>query len=196
MPRAGLDTAKVVACAAALADEVGATRLTMGLLAQRLGVRPPSLYKHVAGQEDLERRIAVLALDEATDAVGTAVQGRSGREALGAAMQAFRRFVVDHPGRYLVGFGLVPLGPDDPLAGARARQQEVLGAVLRAYDVDPQDAIHAQRAVRSLMHGFASIQAANGFQYDVDLDESYAWLVDVVDRALREAAPAGGSGTR
>ncbi|KOG50996.1 TetR family transcriptional regulator, partial [Streptomyces varsoviensis] len=65
----------MVAAAAALADEVGAANLTMGLLAERLGVRTPSLYKHVGGQEDLNRRVAALALSEAGDAVGGAVQG-------------------------------------------------------------------------------------------------------------------------
>lgn len=187
MPRAGLDTATVVAAGAALADEVGAADLTMGALAQRLGVRPPSLYKHVASQDDLERRIAALALDEITDAVGLAVQGLAGREALSAAMRTFRRQVVEHPGRYLVGFGLAPRTDDEPLARARVRQQEVVGAVLRAYAVPAQDVVHAQRAIRSVMHGFASIQAANGFQLGVDVDDSYAWLVDLLDRVLSEA---------
>ncbi|MGW0957453.1 TetR family transcriptional regulator, partial [Streptomyces sp. NPDC002545] len=37
----------MVAAGAALADEVGFANLTMGLLAERVGVRTPSLYKHV-----------------------------------------------------------------------------------------------------------------------------------------------------
>ena len=42
---------------------MGFANLTMGLLAERVGVRTPSLYKHVGGQEDLNRRIAALATD-------------------------------------------------------------------------------------------------------------------------------------
>ena len=53
MPRAGLGTAAVVAAGADLADEVGFAALTMGRLAERLGVRTPSLYKHVESQADL-----------------------------------------------------------------------------------------------------------------------------------------------
>ena len=41
-PRAGLDPAVVVASAAGLADDVGRTNVTMGLLGERLGVRAPS----------------------------------------------------------------------------------------------------------------------------------------------------------
>ncbi|MER7183451.1 TetR/AcrR family transcriptional regulator, partial [Streptomyces hyaluromycini] len=69
----------MVTAGAALADEVGFANLTMGLLAERVGVRTPSLYKHVGSQEDLNRRIAVRALSEAADAVGGAVQGHAGR---------------------------------------------------------------------------------------------------------------------
>ncbi|MET9189807.1 TetR family transcriptional regulator, partial [Streptomyces tendae] len=76
----------MVGAGAALADEVGLAGLTMGLLADRVGVRTPSLYKHVAGQDDLIRRIAALALDEAADAVGGAVQGRAGSDALAVLM--------------------------------------------------------------------------------------------------------------
>jgi AcrR family transcriptional regulator len=185
VPRAGLDPAAVVAAGAALADEVGAGRLTMGLLAERLRVRTPSLYKHVAGQEDLNRRIAALALSEAGDAVGAAVQGRAGRDALAAAARAFRTYVLDHPGRYAATIGMEPTGPDDPLAAGARRLLEPLLAVLRGYDLAEADETHALRMLRSLFHGFATLQSAGGFRWSTDVDESFAWLVDFVDRGLR-----------
>lgn len=122
MPRAGLDPTAVVAAGGALADEVGIANLTMGLLAERVGVRTPSLYKHVGGQKDLNRRIAVLALNEAADAVGDAVRGYAGRDALAAAARAFRTFVLSHPGRYAATVGVEPAAPDDPLVSAGRRQ--------------------------------------------------------------------------
>ena len=118
MPRAGLGTAAVVAAGADLADEIGFSGLTMGQLAERVGVRTPSLYKHVASQDDLHRRIAALALTEAADAIGAATQGRAGRDALRAAARALRDFVVAHPGRYAATIGLRPTGPDDPITAA------------------------------------------------------------------------------
>jgi AcrR family transcriptional regulator len=185
VPRAGLDPAAVVAAGAALADEVGFPGLTMGLLAERLGVRTPSLYKHVAGQDDLTRRIAMLAMQEAGDAVGTAIQGYSGRDALAAAARAFRSFVLAHPGRYAATIGIEPTGPGDPLIAAGDRLLESLRAVLRGYPVEPGDLDHALRALRSLFHGYASLQAANGFQWSADVDESFEWLIDLADRGLR-----------
>lgn len=185
MPRAGLDRATVVAAGAALADEVGLAQLTMGSLAERLGVRTPSLYKHVAGQDDLNRRIAVLALGQAADVIGGAIQGYAGRDALAAAARAFRAFVVEHPGRYAATIGVEPSGPDDPLAVEGQRSLDAFRAVLRGYDVAPADVDHALRMLRSLCHGFATLQASNGFQWSADIDESFEWLIAFADRGLR-----------
>ncbi|OSY48996.1 Tetracycline repressor protein class B from transposon Tn10 [Streptomyces fradiae ATCC 10745 = DSM 40063] len=185
MPRAGLDAAAVVAAGADLADEVGPARLTMGLLAERLGVRAPSLYKHVGGQEDLLRGIAALALGQAADAVGTAVQGLAGRDALAAALRAFRAFVVAHPGRYATTTGREPTGPEDPMALAGRRLLDVFRAVLRGYDVEEPKVDHALRALRSLCHGFAVLEAAGGFRWSTDIDESFEWLLAFADRGLR-----------
>ena len=190
MPRADLSPAAVVAAGAALADEVGFPELTMARLAERLGVRTPSLYKHVANQDDLHRRIAALALVEVADAVGVATQGRAGRDALRAAAHALRDFVVAHPGRYAATIGLSPTGPDDPLAVAAARGLEPFAAVLRGYDLAAQDLTHALRALRSAFHGFATLQADGGFQWSTDVDESFEWLIDVVDHGLRSATGA------
>lgn len=185
MPRAGLDAAAVVAAGAALADEVGLAKLTMGLLAERVGVRTPSLYKHVNGLEDVNRRIAVLALNEAADAVGGAIQGYAGRDALAAAARAFRAFVVAHPGRYAATIGVEPSGPDDPLAAASQRLLSAFTAVLRGYEVAESDVDHALRTLRSLCHGFATLQSANGFQWSADIDDSFEWLIAFADHGLR-----------
>jgi AcrR family transcriptional regulator len=175
----------VVAAGAALADEIGAARLTMGLLAGRLGVRTPSLYKHVAGQDDLNRRIAALALSEAADAVGGAVQGYAGRDALAAAARAFRAYVLAHPGRYAATIGVEPSGPDDPVAAAGRKLLDAFLAVLRGYAVAESDVDHALRTLRSLCHGFATLQSAGGFRWSADIDESFEWLIAFADRGLR-----------
>lgn len=185
MPRVGLDPAAVVAAAAGLADEVGLGNVTMGLLAERVGVRAPSLYKHVASQADLNRRIAVLALTELGDALRDALQGRSGRDALAAAAQTIRAYAVEHPGRYATTVRLDAGGPDDPVAAAETRVFESLMAVLAGYRIDPADTVHALRMMRSLFHGFATLEAAGGFQWDTDIDQSFEWLIDFVDHGLR-----------
>ena len=49
--------------------------------AQRLGVRPPSLYKHAAGFAELQHGVATLVITELDRSMPVAVQDLSGPEA-------------------------------------------------------------------------------------------------------------------
>ena len=181
MPRAGLDRAIVIAAAAEVADERGFGQLTMSLVAERLGVRTPSLYKHVDSLAELHHGLAALAMTELGDALRGATQGYAGRDALAAAARAMRSYLTSHPGRYAATVGVT----DPELDAAGARVLESFAAVLRGYRIDPAKQTHALRTLRSTLHGFATLQAAHGFQWDADTDESFEWLIDFLDRGLR-----------
>ena len=185
MPRAGLGTAEVVAAGAALADEIGFGNLTLALLAERLGVKPPALYKHVDGLADLHHRIAALAMAEFGEQVRDALQAKVAADAIGAVFTTMRRFVQRHPGRYTATVGAQFHGEDDPLYVAGLRVIESLRAVVSSYGVADADLDHAIRTLRCTLHGFAVLEAANAFQWDNDPDESFAWMTRFVDAGLR-----------
>jgi AcrR family transcriptional regulator len=192
MPRAGLAPASVTEAGAMLADEIGFAQLSMGLLAERLGVKTPSLYNHVDNLADLIHRIAVLAATELGDALRDAIQGRAGSDALIVAAQAMRAYVKEHPGRYAAGNAVQPAGPDDPLTTAITRLLGSLSAVLRGYQLDPAQEIHALRMLRSMLHGFATLEVEGGFRFDTDVDDSFTWMVDLIDHGLQSAQGSSG----
>jgi AcrR family transcriptional regulator len=184
VPRAGLSSKDVAVAAAGLADEIGFQAVTMGVVAERLGVRAPSLYKHVGGLEDLRHRVATLAMTEFGEVVGDAVQGKAGFDALSAALTAVRRYVTAHPGRYAATTGAEFTGPDDPLLAASTRVINSIAAVLRGYGIGEDEMDHAIRTVRCTIHGFAMLEASGGFQWDADPDQSFDWMIRFLDRAL------------
>lgn len=190
MPRVGLTTQDVATGAAGLADEIGYANLTMGLLADRLGVRSPSLYKHVDGLADLQHRVATLTMTELGEVIRDAVQGQAERDALAAMMIAMRAYVTAHPGRYAATVGAEFEGPDDPLLRASTRVIDSIAAVLAGYGIGAGEMTHAIRAIRSTMHGFAMLEVSRGFQWDADPDESFGWMISFIDRGLRSQAPA------
>jgi AcrR family transcriptional regulator len=196
VPRARLGPVSVTEAGAALADEIGFDQISMGQVAERLGIKTPSLYNHVANLADLVHRIAVLAATELGDALRDAIQGRAGRDALVAAASAMRAYVTLHPGRYAAGNHVRPRGPDDPLSPAINRMLAPLSAVLRGYELDPGQEIHALRLLRSWLHGFATLEVEGGFRFDTDIDESFLWSVSLMDRGLRSMVSPGGGGRR
>jgi AcrR family transcriptional regulator len=183
MPRAGLDADAVVDAAGRVADTDGLEALSLARVAAELGVRSPSLYAHVGGLGDLRRRLAIRGAKELAAAIQAAVAGRAGRDALRAAAGVYRRYALDHPGYY----SALQRPPDPGDAEWEAAAGSVVGvvvAVLRGYELEDDGAIHAARILRASLHGFVSLEAAGGFAIPLDLDESFARLVDVVDAGL------------
>ena len=183
MPRAGLDTAAVVTAAAELADADGLEAVTLARLAGRLGVRPPSLYAHIAGLEDLRRRLGARGAHELTAELQAAAAGRAGRDALTAVAAAYREYAKAHPGAY-AAVQRVPESSDAEAVSAAAQLVDVVLAVLRGYGLEADDAIHGARVIRAALHGFVTLESGDGFGIPLSLDTSYARLVAVIDRGL------------
>jgi AcrR family transcriptional regulator len=186
MPRMGLDAARVVDTAAAIADAEGLQAVTLARVAGELGVRAPSLYNHVDGLPGLLRAVALLAVRELTAALRDAAVGRSGEDALAATARAYRNYARAHPGRYAAT--VAAPAPDDAEHRAAAGETvEVVVAVLRGWDLDGDEAVHATRTFRSAIHGFVALEAAGGFGIPLDLDESFDRLVATLAAGLARA---------
>lgn len=177
MPRAGLDHDTVVAAAATIADAEGLDAVTLARVAAELGVKSPSLYNHVAGREGLLRGIALLGLSELAATLRDAAVGRSGDDALLAAAQAYREYVIAHPGRYAAGAITAPAPDDQPLQQAATTVLDLLTAILRSWNLSPDDTIHALRAIRASVHGFTTLETSGGFGLKQDTDESFHRLI-------------------
>jgi AcrR family transcriptional regulator len=189
MPRMGLDPARVVDTAAAIADADGLEAVTLARVAGELGVRTPSLYNHVDGRGDLLRAIALLGVRELTAALREAAVGRASADALTAAAHAYRAYARAHPGRCAATVA-APTARDDEHRAAAAEAVDVLLAVMRGWDLEGDDAIHAVRAFRSAVHCFVAIEASGGFGMAVDVDASFDRLVATLAWGLSERGPA------
>lgn len=156
-------------------DDHGLDGLTLAAVAQRTGVATPSLYKHVDSLGQLRTLLARRVIDDVTDRVAAAVMGRSGDDAVTALMHAYRGYVVDHPARY-AAMVADPLS-DPELADAGRRLLDILLAVMRGYGLEGSEAVHAVRCLRSMAHGFASIEVSGGFGLAEHVDETYHQLI-------------------
>ncbi|MBP2703138.1 WHG domain-containing protein [Microbispora sp. RL4-1S] len=181
MARAGLSRDAVVDLALRIADEEGPEAVTLSAVAGRAGVAPPSLYKHVRNLADLRVLLTDRVYGELSDGIAQAVLGRSRDDAVRAAMHAWRRYVLEHPGRYSAAIQ----APNPAVSGAGDRLVEIVLTVLKGYGLEGADAIHATRCIRSAAHGFAVLEAAGGFGLPEDVGVSYDRLIDMILTGLR-----------
>lgn len=174
---------RVVEVAAALVDKGGLDSLTLAAVAAELGVRTPSLYKHVDGLPALRRLLALRAKQELARVLGAAAVGRARGDALRAVALAYRDWAVEHPGMYTAAQA-APLPDDaDDVAASEAVVGVVFG-VLRGYDVDDDALVDATRTLRAGLHGFVALEAAGGYALARPVGDSLAWWLDSLDRAL------------
>jgi AcrR family transcriptional regulator len=179
---------RVIASAAQIADAEGLGAVTLARVAADLGMRPPSLYNHVEGRAGLMRALRLESVGELGAAMTDAAVGRSREEALRAVAVAYRAYALEHPGRYATTLGAPTAGDPEAIAAAEAAIKPIV-AILSGWSVEGDEALHLVRVIRSALHGFVSIELGGGFGLPLDLDTSFALLVDSLVAAITAAAP-------
>jgi TetR/AcrR family tetracycline transcriptional repressor len=147
--RRSLDQAQVVGAALALLDEVGLDGLTMRRLAERLGVKAASLYKHVRNKDEL----LVLLGDEISGRIPLAEPSGSWRERLTKIAWNVRRGLLAHRDAARVLAYTAPFGP------RRLRHIESVLRVLRDAGLSPRDAARAAYHCNNFVTEFAADEA-------------------------------------
>ena len=157
---------EVVVVARDLLESEGPEALTMRRLADQLGIRAPSLYKHFPHKAALEVAIIVDGFEEAA-ALFEAVAD-DGDDSLGSFAAAYRAFATAHPHVYRL-MTERPLPRDQLPEGLEARTAAPL---VRATG----DPIRA-RAAWAFIHGLTLLEL-NGRLPSDDLTEP-AWRVGI-----------------
>lgn len=185
--RTRLTKTAVVRAAANLINTEGPNALSLNRLAESLDIRTPSLYNHVDGLPGLQRELAVMNAKLLADRMNEAAIGKSGGQLFMDVAQAFRAYVKENPGLYLStlrssGNQTVQ---DENLMLEEERALMVGLAIMASLGLQDKDAIHALRAFRSMVHGFATLEVAGGFGLPEDCDESFRRLVEAMVAGLR-----------
>jgi AcrR family transcriptional regulator len=183
VPRAGLSNDAVIEEASRLVDDRGFEGFTLAALAESLGVRVPSLYKHVDGMPAIQRGITLAARSSLARAMGQAAVGKSRDDAITAMSIAYRRWALEHPGQYPLTMR-APAADDAEDVALSSAFLGVIFDVLAGYDLRGDDAVDATRFLRAALHGFVALETGGGFEMPVDLERSFARLVASVVTAL------------
>ncbi|WP_052475807.1 TetR-like C-terminal domain-containing protein [Cohnella kolymensis] len=169
--RAGIKPEIVIAAAAEIADESGWSHATLANVAGKLEIKTPSLYNHVKGLADLRHKLAVHGVQLLRDVMFDAAIGETGKEAIRKIAIAYVDFVRTHPGLY-EAINRVDDSAEPDFAKASDDLLSIFGRLLRPLALSEEEMVHVVRGLRSLVHGFASLEAMGGFQMPEDTKTS------------------------
>jgi AcrR family transcriptional regulator len=176
-PRMGLTRDKIIETAGEMADQKGIEEVTIANLAKTLKIRPPSLYNHIKGLNELRTVLAVHGLESLYENMKAAFIGEAGGEAVQALGASYLKFARKHPGLYEAAL----LSPDPNGVEVQAAGNRIVELALDslAYlELPKENALHAVRGLRSLFHGFASLEQKGGFGLELSVDQSFSMMIE------------------
>ncbi|ACO46129.2 putative Transcriptional regulator, TetR family [Deinococcus deserti VCD115] len=155
---ARLSASSIMDAAWTLLNEGGQNALNMRALAEVLGVRPASLYRHVENREALIRALAERGVLALQDSIALAVQGRAPRDALNAAAHTYLDYARIHPHAYaLMLFCDNPAGTTTPDPSPAKALWNTLLKLVGNLSGHPDDTDHAV-AFWTFLHGAAMLE--------------------------------------
>lgn len=170
-PKIGLELTTILEEAGEIADNYGMQEVTLANLAKNLNIRPPSLYNHFNGLPGLKKRLAIYGIELLYNELAQSAIGVAGDEAVIALSKAYIDFARKHPGIYEATL-MAPDPEDTDVQQAGKKVVNLTVRILQAFDLKGDRAIHAVRGLRSILHGFSSLEQKHGFNMALDLDES------------------------
>jgi AcrR family transcriptional regulator len=167
----------VVEAAAALANQKGGIEaLSLKELAAALDIRVPSLYNHINGMDGLQRDLTLYGARELLNRLRQASFGKTGRAAIMSIAAEVRRFAHEQPAVYPLTIR-APAADDMELTQLSQEFVQLLLLTLTSLGLQGDDALHAIRGLRALLHGFVALELNGGYELALDKDESFQRLL-------------------
>jgi AcrR family transcriptional regulator len=158
---------EVLQAARELLEERGHDGLRMRLLADRLGIKAPTLYAHFASKRDLENALIALGLQEQGQAAADALGETPPAQGLERLWSAYRAWALRNPALHRL-IGARALDRDDPEVVAAERPGAEL--VLAAAGGDRPTAI----AFWAFAYGMVALELNDRVPPGADLDAVWA----------------------
>jgi AcrR family transcriptional regulator len=174
---AQVDRDRIASKARELIEADGIDQLSLAKLASELGIKAPSLYRHVASKAELLQAVNVLTNQELVATLTQAVESLTdpnGR--LRAMARAYRAFAHRYPITYGLAYSnLAPESrPDAGLLEALVLPlQDVWSAIFGA-----ENSLTALRGAWALIHGYVSLELNEQFQRGGNLDQTFEQIID------------------
>jgi AcrR family transcriptional regulator len=184
-PRAGLDRNTILQTSIELANTQGIEQVTIAAIAKKLGVRSPSLYNHVSGLTEIRIQIALSGMEQLEQILMRAVIGKAGKDSILSFCKSYLTFAKTNPGLYEATIQPA-IYPNTSIQKAGDRIIDLLLQILASYQLEKTKALHFVRGLRSIVHGFASLDRAGGFQMELDVEESLLFTVQLLCDGLQE----------
>ncbi|WP_238883766.1 TetR/AcrR family transcriptional regulator [Clostridium sp. YIM B02551] len=177
MQKRNLTKEKIIEASFSLADEIGLNQVTFPKIAEKLGIKYPSLYNHFTNMDDLKIKMTIYLLKKLNITLMQKLIGRSGEDAIREFANVYRDFALENKTAYGL-FTNIPETKDEEILNLAKETNTIVRQVLNYYVKDEDLQVHKSRILRSLLHGFVSLHSLGYFQGPANIEESFKIMID------------------
>jgi len=185
MLRAGVTKEKIFKLSEKISNKEGYENLTMGHLARELGIKTPSLYKHVSDLEEIQEYLAVRGLSLLRFRLES-LSHFSDIKYFNACVLEYRRFALENPGLY-AAFQKTHVNRSTAVQLEAKKILDLIFRMLLEINIKKKDLISAARALRSCIHGFITLEKSGGFGMPEDLNKSFSYMIKIFIRGMSDS---------
>lgn len=177
--KVGLDKPMIIKAAANMADEKGIANVSLKALAAKLGIKPPSLYKHFSGLDELNKELMLYGYRSLENAVTKAAIGKAKDDAIIAICYAYRSFVFEHKGLFEAMQWYNMYQSEEHLQATQGTVA-VLFQVLEGYGITEEQKVHIVRMLRGFLQGFSAIENHEGYGHPMPLKDTFDFAIKII----------------
>ncbi|RUR83359.1 TetR/AcrR family transcriptional regulator [Chlorogloeopsis fritschii PCC 9212] len=182
--RAKTSYSEIIRTAQHLLETQGLENLSMQTLATALGVRAPSLYKHVKNKSQLVRAVLEHLLAELGETLANAAQGNNPSADLRAMAIAYRKFAHDHSTLYPLLYSNLSSEMQPDIGVSAAAVAPLLKTVEQW--MGKEKSLSAARIVVAFTHGFVDMELIGAFRLGGNVEEAFELGIESLIKVLKE----------
>ncbi len=172
MSRADIDKSVIINKAVELANEIGFEKVTLKLLASNLNIKPPSLYNHINGLEDLQKEVMLYGWKQLEERVIEAAIGVTGYDALEAMGHTFYKYATENSGVFDAMLWYNKFQSDE-MQDATKRIFSVIYKIFSTLNISQENCDHLIRTYRAFLEGYILLVNNNAFGHPLSIEDSF-----------------------
>ncbi len=175
----------VIKAAIACIEKEGESALGVNRVARELGIKPPAIYKHIKGNAELQKAVALAIYQRFFDDFRQkTVSLNEPRAFLKAGGLATRDFARSHPGLYRVMMQF-QLQPDDLESVLIIKEaQNFFKVLLESKDLTETKLIDIMRMANGAIVGFIALEQSGLLTLPRSTDDSFEVMLDALFVAI------------
>jgi AcrR family transcriptional regulator len=175
----------VIQAASDIADTDGLNKVSLKAVSEKLNIRTPSLYNHIASLDDLLREVAHTGMRTMNDQMTQAAIGKYGDAAIKSVSIAYLNYVIAHPGIYETIQWAHWHGSSET-AAIFDNYKDLMMKLILSCNLKTQKNDEILSLLMSILHGYSSLEIGKALINPEEVIKGITNSIDIILLGLHE----------